>query len=203
MFIAWGGGGALGGHEALIVVDARQASSPPQRLHRIDPGRPAPRATPSRGPLPWIPRTRLLRAKHFVDLPHSADLAAAYAEGRAVASTVYGIHASDPIVLLTATVVVVAITWVATAIPARRAARDRSRPRVARRVTLRLWKGRRTSGRTRGSTGSPRSACNSPRAPCNRISNATTPANRRPSSQRAPATRDGPVGNDRGVRTEQ
>jgi putative ABC transport system permease protein len=50
-------------------------------------------------------------------------LTAAYAGGRAVASAVYGIHASDPIVLATATVVVVAITWVATAIPARRAAR--------------------------------------------------------------------------------
>jgi putative ABC transport system permease protein len=52
----------------------------------------------------------------------SIGLAAAYAGGRAVASTVYGIHASDPVVLVTATVVVVAITWVATAIPARRAA---------------------------------------------------------------------------------
>jgi putative ABC transport system permease protein len=42
---------------------------------------------------------------------------------RTVASMVFGIHASDPIVLTTATLVVVAITWVATAIPARRAAR--------------------------------------------------------------------------------
>ena len=50
-------------------------------------------------------------------------LAAAYAGGRAVASLVYGIHASDPIVLASATAVVVAITWIATAIPARRAAR--------------------------------------------------------------------------------
>jgi putative ABC transport system permease protein len=50
-------------------------------------------------------------------------LSAAYAGGRAVASTVYGIQASDPLVLATATLVVVAITWVATAIPARRAAR--------------------------------------------------------------------------------
>ncbi|MBZ5559072.1 MAG: ABC transporter permease [Acidobacteriia bacterium] len=50
-------------------------------------------------------------------------LAAAYAGGRTVASLVYGIQASDPIVLATATLVVVAITWVATAIPARRAAR--------------------------------------------------------------------------------
>ena len=53
----------------------------------------------------------------------ASGLAAAYAGGRTVASTVYGINASDPIVLLTATVVVVVITWVATAIPARRAAR--------------------------------------------------------------------------------
>jgi ABC-type antimicrobial peptide transport system permease subunit len=36
---------------------------------------------------------------------------------------VYGVHPSDPIVLVSATVVVVLITWVATAIPARRAAR--------------------------------------------------------------------------------
>jgi putative ABC transport system permease protein len=50
-------------------------------------------------------------------------LAAAYAGGRTVASMVYGVHASDPIVLLTATTVVVAITWVATAVPARRASR--------------------------------------------------------------------------------
>jgi putative ABC transport system permease protein len=50
-------------------------------------------------------------------------LAAAYVGGRTVASMVYGVHASDPIVLASATVVVVLITWVATAIPARRAAR--------------------------------------------------------------------------------
>lgn len=50
-------------------------------------------------------------------------LVAAYAGGRGVASLVYGIHASDPIVLAAATGVVVSITWVATAIPARRAAR--------------------------------------------------------------------------------
>ena len=49
-------------------------------------------------------------------------LAAAYAGGRTVAATVYGVHASDPLVLASATVVVVIITWVATAIPARRAA---------------------------------------------------------------------------------
>jgi putative ABC transport system permease protein len=50
-------------------------------------------------------------------------LAAAYGGGRGVASLVYGIHASDPIVLVTATLVVVGITWVATAIPAHRASR--------------------------------------------------------------------------------
>jgi putative ABC transport system permease protein len=49
-------------------------------------------------------------------------LAAAYAGGRAVASQVYGIHASDPMVLATATGIVILITWIATAIPARRAA---------------------------------------------------------------------------------
>jgi len=50
-------------------------------------------------------------------------LAAAYAGGRAVASMVYGVHASDPLVLATATAVVVVIAWVSTAIPARHAAR--------------------------------------------------------------------------------
>jgi putative ABC transport system permease protein len=50
-------------------------------------------------------------------------LAAAYAGGRTVASLVYGIHASDPIVLVSATFVVAAITFVATAIPAHRASR--------------------------------------------------------------------------------
>jgi putative ABC transport system permease protein len=50
-------------------------------------------------------------------------VAAAYAGGRAVGSLIYGIRAADPVVLTAATLVVVAITWVATAIPARRAAR--------------------------------------------------------------------------------
>jgi ABC-type antimicrobial peptide transport system permease subunit len=50
-------------------------------------------------------------------------LASAYAGGRAVASLVYGIRASDPLVLAMATAAVVVISWVATAIPARRASR--------------------------------------------------------------------------------
>jgi ABC-type antimicrobial peptide transport system permease subunit len=50
-------------------------------------------------------------------------LAAAYAGGRAIATLVYGVHASDPFVLATATIVVAAITGAATALPARRAAR--------------------------------------------------------------------------------
>jgi len=50
-------------------------------------------------------------------------LAAAYAGGRTVAGLVYGIRAADPLVLAAATTVVVLITWIATAIPARRAAR--------------------------------------------------------------------------------
>jgi len=50
-------------------------------------------------------------------------LALAYAGGRTVASMVYGVRASDPMVLLSATVVVALITWIATAIPARRASR--------------------------------------------------------------------------------
>jgi putative ABC transport system permease protein len=50
-------------------------------------------------------------------------LASAYAGGRTVASLVYGIRASDPLVLAMATAAVVLISWVATAIPARRASR--------------------------------------------------------------------------------
>jgi ABC-type antimicrobial peptide transport system permease subunit len=50
-------------------------------------------------------------------------LVLAYGGGRTVESLVYGVHASDPIVLLSATVVVVLVTWIATAIPARRASR--------------------------------------------------------------------------------
>ena len=50
-------------------------------------------------------------------------IAAAYAGGRTVASMAYGVHASDPVVLVSATIVVVVITWLATAIPARRASR--------------------------------------------------------------------------------
>jgi putative ABC transport system permease protein len=50
-------------------------------------------------------------------------LASAYAGGRTVASLVYGIRASDPLVLALATAAVVLISWVATAIPARRASR--------------------------------------------------------------------------------
>jgi putative ABC transport system permease protein len=50
-------------------------------------------------------------------------IAAAYAGGRAAGSLVYGIRAADPIVLATATIVVAAITLIATAIPARRASR--------------------------------------------------------------------------------
>jgi putative ABC transport system permease protein len=48
-------------------------------------------------------------------------LGAAYAGGRAVSSMVYGVRASDPLVLASATVVVVLLTWIATAIPARHA----------------------------------------------------------------------------------
>jgi len=40
-------------------------------------------------------------------------LASAYAGGRAVASVLYGVHASDPTVLLSATAIVILITWIA------------------------------------------------------------------------------------------
>ncbi len=51
----------------------------------------------------------------------SIGLAAAYVVARTAASMLYGIRASDPIVLLVSAAVVVFITAVATAIPARRA----------------------------------------------------------------------------------
>ena len=41
----------------------------------------------------------------------------------AAGSMVYGLHGSDPIVLASATVVVVLIAWIATAIPAHHASR--------------------------------------------------------------------------------
>src|SRR5207245_5002954 len=50
-------------------------------------------------------------------------LAAAYAGGRAVASTLYGFDATDASVLVTATAIVAVVAWLATAIPARQAAR--------------------------------------------------------------------------------
>ena len=48
-------------------------------------------------------------------------LAVAYAAGRAGSSLLYEVRASDPIVLFSATVLVVAITFLAIALPARRA----------------------------------------------------------------------------------
>ena len=75
-------------------------------------------ATPSQ--VFWL----MMRRGHWLAAAGAAiGLAAAYAGGRAVASTVYGLQASDPMVLASATAVVAAITWIATAIPARRAAR--------------------------------------------------------------------------------
>ncbi len=50
-------------------------------------------------------------------------LVAAYAGGRAAGSMLYGVRASDPLVLASAAVIVVVITSLATAIPARRASR--------------------------------------------------------------------------------
>jgi len=75
-------------------------------------------ATPSQ--VFWL----MMRRGHWLATAGAAiGLAAAYAVGRAVGSTVYGLQASDPIVLASATAVVAVITWIATAIPARRAAR--------------------------------------------------------------------------------
>jgi putative ABC transport system permease protein len=63
------------------------------------------------------------RGQNLAAVGLAIGVAAAYVGGRTVSGMVYGIHASDPIVLTSATVVVVLITWVATAIPATRAAR--------------------------------------------------------------------------------
>jgi len=49
-------------------------------------------------------------------------LAATYAGGLAVSRLVYGLHASDPIILASASVVVALTTWIATAIAAHRTA---------------------------------------------------------------------------------
>jgi ABC-type antimicrobial peptide transport system permease subunit len=50
-------------------------------------------------------------------------LAAAYAAGRAGSSLLYEVRASDPLILLVATGLVVGITFLAILIPARRASR--------------------------------------------------------------------------------
>jgi ABC-type antimicrobial peptide transport system permease subunit len=65
----------------------------------------------------------MLRGQWLAAVGVVIGVAAAYAGGRAVGSLVYGIRAADPLVLATATLVVIAITWIATAIPAGRAAR--------------------------------------------------------------------------------
>jgi len=75
-------------------------------------------ATP--GEVFWL---MMKRGLQLAGVGVAVGLAAAYAGGRTVSSMVYGVHASDPIVLLSATAVVVLITWVATAIPAHRASR--------------------------------------------------------------------------------
>src|SRR5262249_23547494 len=53
---------------------------------------------------------------------------AAYAGGRAVSSMVFGVRASDPVVLISATAIVVLLTWIATAIPAPHASRPHPVP---------------------------------------------------------------------------
>jgi putative ABC transport system permease protein len=65
----------------------------------------------------------MIRGQWLALVGIAVGLAAAYAGGRAVASLVYGTRAADPLVLATATLVVAAITFVATAIPATRASR--------------------------------------------------------------------------------
>ena len=50
-------------------------------------------------------------------------LTIAYGGGRSVSGLVYGVRASDPLVLASATLVVALISSVATALPARRASR--------------------------------------------------------------------------------
>ena len=52
-----------------------------------------------------------------------AGLASAYAAGRIASSSLYEVHASDPVILLAATVLVVGITFLSILMPARRASR--------------------------------------------------------------------------------
>ena len=53
-------------------------------------------------------------------------LGLAYSGGRIVSGSVFAMRAADPLVLLTAGVIVAAVTWVATIIPAIRASRQDS-----------------------------------------------------------------------------
>jgi ABC-type antimicrobial peptide transport system permease subunit len=50
-------------------------------------------------------------------------IALAYLSGRIISNQVYAISASDPVILAIATLLIIAITLLATAIPAARAAR--------------------------------------------------------------------------------
>ena len=53
----------------------------------------------------------------------SRGVVLAYLSGQVVSNRVYAIRASDPLILTMATVLITAITFLATAIPAARAAR--------------------------------------------------------------------------------
>ncbi len=73
-------------------------------------------ATPSQ--VFWL---MMRRGQLLAGLGVIIGVAAAYGAGRSVASLVYGIRPSDPVVLISATVVVALITCAATALPAKRA----------------------------------------------------------------------------------
>ena len=75
-------------------------------------------ATP--GEVFWL---MMWRGQWLMAVGVAIGIAAAYAGGRAVSSLLFGVRASDPVVLATATTIVVLLTWIATAIPARRASR--------------------------------------------------------------------------------
>ena len=104
-------------HLAAVGISRVRANASAQRLGEIA-TRLALGATPAQ--VFWL---MMRRGQSLAAVGLVTGLVVAYAGGRTAASVVYGIRASDPLVLTSAAVVVLLITVVATALPARRAAR--------------------------------------------------------------------------------
>jgi putative ABC transport system permease protein len=64
------------------------------------------------------------RGQRLISIGVALGLVLAYAGGRLVSGSVFAMRAADPVVLLTASVVVVIVAWLATMIPAMRASRQ-------------------------------------------------------------------------------